>query len=126
VVDIHVSVVAHSRRIAGEDGPSDIHFVPRENRRIEKVGGRLVAELGETVKETRWCCELRVREVDVRLRGHQPYGKTQGITESAVGIGKSEKQLWVQVRGAGDNVAMPCQDLHGFNGLVHQTIFERR
>ena len=32
-----------------------------------------------------------VREVDVRLRGHQPDGETQGIAESAVGVGKSEE-----------------------------------
>src|ERR1019366_5447029 len=115
VIDLHISVIAHLWRAVGKDRLRDVHLIAAEYGGVHKIGPPPGTGLAKMSKETVCLQKLGVRKVDVRRGANQPYRKSQGITQGAVGVRESEEQIRVPARGARHDVASPGQNLHGLD-----------
>ncbi len=126
VVNVHVGVVAHARRITQKDALRDVHLVRAEDGAVEEIERVPFAELGDPCKESARFRKALMRQTYVWLRRYQTDLQPQRVAQRAVGIGKPGEQARVPERRALDDAALAGEDLHFLHRLVHQPVTERR
>src|SRR5208283_6129701 len=90
------------------------------------VESRTRAQRFDLREELRRFGEPGMRELDVLLCGDELYLQPQHVAECAVGVREAVKQVRILRCRADNGAAVAQQDLHLIDGLVHQSVPERR
>ena len=127
VVDALERVVARVGRIVDEACGRQHQRIGCEYDAVQEIKGRVGEAVGDRLEERGRIREGPMLERDVALHRHRAGGQAQGVAQGAVRIGKAEEKIaMLVVRRAGHDAPVADQHVHPGDGLVHQTILERR